>query len=146
MAKRLSEQLRDLSVRAKGVEDAYGAAQQEAREKLMGRREQARTAAIAAIERVNEEVKSIEGTVGKNWNAVQAKIAADMQNLKQKVTQQKQTIEVKIAEKNAEMAEREAEFAIDYAAACLQQANVAVLDAVDARVQADTLQKKATAA
>ena len=34
MAKRLSEQLADLSVRAKNVEDAFGAAQKEAREKL----------------------------------------------------------------------------------------------------------------
>ena len=146
MAKRLSEHLRDLSVRAKGVEDAYDAAQKEAHEKLTARREQARAAAIAATERVNEEVKSIQGTVGRNWNALQAKIAADIQNLKQAVAQQKQTIEVKLAEKNAETLEREAEFAIDYAISCVQQANLAALDALAARVQAETLQKKTTAA
>lgn len=69
-----------------------------------------------------------------------------MQNLKQAVAQQKQTIEVKLAEKNAELLEREAEFAIDYAIASVQQANLAVLDAVTARIQAESLQKKATAA
>jgi hypothetical protein len=146
MAKRLSEHLRDLSVRAQGVEDAYDAAQKEAHEKLIARREQARTAAMAATERVNEEVKSIQDTVSRNWNALQAKIAADMQHLKQAVAQQKETIEVKLAEKNAEVLEQDAEFAIDYAIACVQQANVAVLDAVAARVQAETLQKKTTAA
>lgn len=139
MAKRLSEQLRDLSVRAKGVEDTYDAAQKEAHEKLMARREQARAAAMAATERVNEEVKSIQGTVSRNWNALQTKVAADMQNLKQAVVQQKQTIELKLAEKNAERLEREAELDIDYAIACVQQANLAVLDALAARVQAEAL-------
>jgi vacuolar-type H+-ATPase subunit H len=76
MAKRFPEQLRDLSVRAKRIEYAYDAAQKEAHEKFMARREQARTTAIAAVERVNQEVKSIQGTVGRNWNAVQTKIAA----------------------------------------------------------------------
>ena len=52
MAKRLSEQLADLSVRAKNVEDAFGAAQKEAREKLETRKEEARAAARNAIERV----------------------------------------------------------------------------------------------
>jgi hypothetical protein len=55
MAKRLSEHLRDLSVRAKGVEDAYDAAQKEAHEKLMARREQARAAAMAATEKVKRK-------------------------------------------------------------------------------------------
>ena len=146
MAKRLSEQLRDLSTQAKGVENAYDAAQKEAGEKLMARREQARTAAMAVTEKVNEQVKSIQNTVSRNWNAMQAKIAADMQNLKQAVAQQKQTIDVKLADKNAEMLERDAEFAIDYSIACVQQANVAVLDAVAARVEADALQKKTSAA
>ena len=50
MAKRLSEQLADLSVRAKNVEDAFGAAQKEAREKLETRKEEARAAARNATE------------------------------------------------------------------------------------------------
>ena len=51
MAKRLSEQLADLSVRAKNVEDAFAAAQKEAREKLETRKVEARAAARHAIER-----------------------------------------------------------------------------------------------
>jgi hypothetical protein len=56
MAKRLSEQLADLSVRAKNVEDAFAAAQKEAREKLETRKEEARVAARNAIERVDREI------------------------------------------------------------------------------------------
>jgi len=52
MAKRLSEQLADLSVRAKSVEDAFAAAQKEAHTKLEARKDEARAAARNAIERV----------------------------------------------------------------------------------------------
>ena len=46
----LSQQLYDLSVRAKKVEDDAAAAQREARGKIMARREQARAAAKTATE------------------------------------------------------------------------------------------------
>ena len=51
MAKRLSEGLADLSVRAKDAEDAVAAAQAEAHDKIVVRRQQARAAATAAVER-----------------------------------------------------------------------------------------------
>ena len=53
MAKRLSEQLADLSVRAKNTEDAVAAAQKEAHDKIVARKEQARAAATTAVEKVN---------------------------------------------------------------------------------------------
>ena len=45
MAKRLSEQLADLSVRAKSAEDAVTASEKEAHDKVVARKEQARVAA-----------------------------------------------------------------------------------------------------
>jgi hypothetical protein len=77
MAK-LSEQLAELSVHAKNAEDAFAAAQKEAHDKVVERREQAHAAATAATEKVNQEVKSAKDTATRNWNALQAKIAADM--------------------------------------------------------------------
>ena len=78
MAKRLSEQLADLSVHAKNAEDAADAAQKEAHDKIVARKEQARAAATAAVEKVNQKIKSVGDTAGRNWSAVRAKIAADM--------------------------------------------------------------------
>ena len=52
MAKRLSQQLADLSVRAKNAEDALAAAEKEAHGKIEARKEQARAAAgkwVAAL-------------------------------------------------------------------------------------------------
>ena len=50
MAKRLSEQLAELSIRAKNAEDAVVAAEKEAHDKVMTRMEQAHAAATAATE------------------------------------------------------------------------------------------------
>ena len=52
MVKPLSEQLADLSVRAKSNEDALAAAQKEAHDKIEARKQQARAAATKAIEKV----------------------------------------------------------------------------------------------
>jgi hypothetical protein len=59
MAKRLSQQLADLSVRAKNAEDAVAAAEKEAHEKLDARKEQARAAAAKATEKVNQEISPL---------------------------------------------------------------------------------------
>ena len=58
MAKPLSQQLADLSVRAKSAEDAWAAAQKEARDKIAARKAQARAAAKSAVDNVNERLKS----------------------------------------------------------------------------------------
>src|SRR5215475_13170693 len=42
----------------------------------MVRREQARAAATAATERVNQEIKSVKDSGSRNWSALQAKITA----------------------------------------------------------------------
>jgi hypothetical protein len=140
MAK-LSEQLAELSARAKNAEDAAAAAQKEAHEKLEARREQAHAAATAATEKINQEVKSVKDTAGRNWSALEAKIAADIQTLKAGIAQRKREREVGRAERNAARLEWEAGFAIDYAVASIEQAQLAVLDAISGRVDAEEVRK-----
>jgi hypothetical protein len=137
MAKRLSEQLSDLAARAKDAEDAWTAAQKEAHDEIAARREQAHTSATAAIEKVNQQIKSIGDTATKNWNAVQAKISADIDALKANVAQRKRERDRRRAENRAEMLETEAGFAVDYAIASVEQAKLAVLDAVVSRMEAE---------
>ena len=137
MAKRLSEQLADLAVRAKHTEDATVAAEKEAHEKIVARQEQARAAATAAVEKVNQEIKTVNGTTARDWSTVKAKIAADMNALKADVAHVKHDRDVKRAQNRAEQLEWEAGFAIDYAIASVEQAGLAVLNAIDGRVQAE---------
>jgi ElaB/YqjD/DUF883 family membrane-anchored ribosome-binding protein len=136
MAK-LSEQLADLSVRAKNAEDAMAAAQKEAHDKIVARKEQARAAVTTAIETVNQEIKSVGDSATKNWSAVKAKIDADMNSLRANVAQVKHDRDVRRAENRADRLEWEAGFAIDYAIASVEQAKLAVLDAIDGRLDAE---------
>ena len=139
MAK-LSEQLADLSVRAKHAEDAVSAAQKEAHDKVMARREQARAAATAAAEKVERDIKSAGDSVksagdaaAKKWTAFQTKISNDLQSIKEGIAQKKHDLDVRQAEKHADRLEWEAGLAVDYAIAAVEQAELAVLDAVAGR-------------
>ena len=137
MVKKLSEQLADLSVRAKNAEDAVSAAEKEAHDKIAARKEQARVAATAAVEKVNQEIKSAGNTAARDWNSVKVKVAGDMATLKAKATTVKHNLDVKLAENQADEMEWEAGFAIDYAIASVEQAKLAVLDAIDSRAEAE---------
>jgi hypothetical protein len=137
MAKRLSEQLADLSVRAKSAEQALDTAEKEAHDKIVARKEQAHAAATKAVEKVNQEVKSATDTATRNWATVKAKIADDMNHLKADIAHKKHERDVNRADSRADRLEWEAGFAIDYAIASIEQAKLAVLDAVDGRLAAE---------
>jgi hypothetical protein len=135
--KPLSGQLADMSVRAKSAEDAMAAAQKEAHDKLVARKEQARTAATNAVEKVNQQIKSVDDSASQQWSTMKAKITADMNALKTRVATQKHERDVKRAEKQADQLEWEAGLTIDYAIASIEQAKLAVLDAIDGRLAAE---------
>jgi hypothetical protein len=141
MTKKLSAQLADLSVRAKSAEDALDAAEKEAHNKIVARKEQAHAAATKAVAKVNQDVKSANDTANRNWSAVKAKIADDMNHLKANVAHAKHEHDVKRAENRADRLEWEAEFAVDYAIAAVEQARLAVLDAVDGRMAAEEVRQ-----
>jgi hypothetical protein len=147
MAK-ISDQLADLSVHAKHVEDAVSAAQSEAHDKVMARREQARAAAAAAIEKVDrnikaagDNVKSVGDAAAQKWTALKTKIAGDLQSLKSGAAQKKHDWDARRAESDAESLEWQASLAVDYAIAAIDQAELAVLDAVAGRVEAAKAQR-----
>ena len=135
--KPLSEQLAELSVRAKGAEDAFAAAKKEARDKIEARRAEALSAAKTAVEKVNQQIKSAGESATRDTKALQAKITADVNALKAHVVEAKHGLDVKLAEKRADLLETDAGFAIDYAIASVEQARLAVLDAIDGRLAAD---------
>jgi hypothetical protein len=137
MVKPLSAQLADLSIRAKSAEDAVAAAQKEAHEKVVARREQAHAAATAAIEKMDRDLRSAGNDITSNWNALKAKVAADIDAWNGKIGQLKHDRGVERAENHAERLEWEASFAVDYAVAAIEEAKSAVLDAIVGRIEAE---------
>jgi hypothetical protein len=137
MTKPLSEQLADLSVRAKRAQDAFSAAQKEARDKFEVRKQQAHAAATAAVAKVDQDLKTAGDNATRDWSTMKAKVATDMAVLKAHVAEAKREHDAKRVQRRADRLEREAGFAIDYAIASVEQANLAVLDAIDGRLDAD---------
>ena len=74
---------------------------------------------------------------------MKAKIAADMGDLKSKVTQRKHDLDVKRAANYAQLLDEEASFAIDYAIASIEQAKVAVLDAIAGHLEVEKAKRPA---
>ena len=66
-----------------------------------------------------------------------------MEALKAKVVQKKHELDARRAESDADRLEGDASFAIDYAIASIDQAKLAVLDAVAGRIRADEARKAA---
>ena len=136
MTKRLSEQLADLSAHAKSAEDALDVAQKSAHDKVVALQKDAHAAATKAVEKVNQEVKSAGDKATRNWDAMKAKISDDVSHLKAKVAHAKHERDVKLASERADTLEWEAGVAIDYAISSVEQAKLAVLDAIDGRLAA----------
>lgn len=144
----LSEQLADLSAHAKHAEDAISAAQKEAHDKVMARREQARAAATAMIEKVDQnikaagdDVKSMGDAAAQKWTAMKTKIAGDLQSMKSGIARKKHDLDARRAENYADGLEWEASLAVEYAIAAVDQAELAVLDAVAGRIEAANAQR-----
>jgi hypothetical protein len=140
MVKPLSEQLADMSASAKKAEDAITAARKETHDKIELRREQARAAASAAAAKVDANIKSVGAVATGQWTALQTKVAADLDRLKAKRAQHQHERDVKRAKDRADRMEWEAGIAIEYAIASIEDAKLAVLDAVIANVDAQEAQ------
>ena len=144
MGKPLSEQLANLSVHVKSAEDVAAAAQKEAHDKVVARVAQAQATAEEAVQNLNRAIKkSASDSASAKWNGMKAKVAADMEDLKSKVVQRKHDLSVKRAANYSQLLDEDASFAIDYAIASIEQAKVAVLDAIAGHIEVEKAKRTA---
>ena len=134
--KPLDQQLADMSVCAKQAEDAFAAARQETHDRVVARREQARASAHALADRVDKDLQGIGDAVAGQWNALQAKVSADINRLKTAYEQRQHDRSVERVVHHADRLESEAGIAIEFALASIEDAKRAVLDALAARIEA----------
>lgn len=80
--KPLDQHLADMSVCAKQAEDAFAAARDETHDRVVARREQARASAVAFADRVDRDLREVGDAAVGQWNALQTKVAADINRLK----------------------------------------------------------------
>ena len=137
--KKLSEQLKELSDRVAKTETKAATAQQESKEKLDTSIQKSRADAEARRASFKADAQAKQATAASDWEALQADFHQKTQQIKNKIETEKEAREVKKANRRADDAEDYAAAAIMYVYMAVDEAEVAVLEAIAARAYADSL-------
>lgn len=112
-------------------------AREESSAQVKARIEQAKAEAAADQEPAREQAGQAGGRAHGQWRSMKADAAAKMQGLRDRMDRKGDELDAKMAEDDAEGAEEDALDALGYARWVVEQAELAVLNAIDARAWAD---------
>jgi hypothetical protein len=132
-----SAQLEKLQQQANETVASIRSASAESRDQLKQRIDQARVDANLALMDVKQQAEQTSDQVQSKWAQLKADASVWMDDIKAKIDKRVDQRDTKTAEKDADRAERDAADAIDYAVLAFYSAQLAVLDALDARAYAD---------
>jgi hypothetical protein len=133
----ISDQIDALQQRTADLKSSFEQSKKETNEQVKERLGRAK----ANIEARQDEVKDKAGQAADHaksqWATMKADAIARRAAFQDKIGRKRDEHDVKVAERDAEDAEADAADALDYAAYVVDQAQLTVLDAVDARTWAD---------
>jgi ElaB/YqjD/DUF883 family membrane-anchored ribosome-binding protein len=138
-----SAQLDALQERAAEAKSAAQAAATESRDKLRQRIDQAEVDVNLAAKDVEERVGEAADKAQGKWAQMRADAAAKMDDVKAKIDKRGKELDAQAAATDAGWTENEALDAIDFASWAVDNARLAVLEAIDARIYADELAQTA---
>jgi hypothetical protein len=138
-----STKLDDLQQRAADAKATAEAAVSESREQLRQRIDQARVDVDLAAKDTRQQVGEVAASARSTWAQLKADAAAKLDDFEAKMDRRADQHDAKVAARQADGAEADAADAIEFAAWTVDHARLAVLDAIDARVNADQLAQQA---
>jgi hypothetical protein len=138
-----SAKLDDLQQRAADAKATAQAAVSESREQLRQRIDQARVDVDLAAKDTRQQVDEVAASARSTWAQLKADAAAKLDDFEAKMDRRADQHDAKVAARQADGAEADAADAIEFAAWTVDHARLAVLDAIDARVNADQLAQQA---
>jgi len=136
----LPSNIAELQDLAKRIQEDADAVRTEAREKLDARREDIRTHLTERMERLETNLQKAAEKGGQDFVAFREKVKSDRQRLKDKLGERREAVKAFFADASDEDRQLGAAIAIDYAISTVQQARLAVLDAVSDRAEARATQ------
>ena len=137
--KKLSENFKDLSDHVADTKQKVADAEKQTKEKVETTIKKSKDAAKARQASFTTKVKEAKVVPVAQWDEVQENFHQKTQQIKNKIGTDKEAREVKKANKQADDAEEYAGAAIMFAYMAIDEAEVAVLEAIAARAYADTL-------
>jgi chromosome segregation ATPase len=141
MSVRESDQLREhvdaLQEQVEELKNAMEQARNETREQVKARIQQVKADIAGHQESAREKAGQAAGRAQSQWQSMKADAQAKARDLHDRIERKRDELDVKEAGHDAEFAEEDALDALDFAEWAVGQAEVAVLNAVDARAWAD---------
>jgi hypothetical protein len=137
--KALSEQLSELSERAKRTEDLVAAARQKDRAQLEAQRAKVTGSLAAAKASADQSAANAKDKVGGWWSKTRSSVDERFAGIHAKADKRQTEHDAKRAEHHAEQSEQDASDAVEFALYVLDEAECAVIDAAIARTDADAL-------
>jgi hypothetical protein len=138
-----SAKLENLKAKVNETVETARAAAAENRDQLKQRVDQAQDDANKAMEEAKQQAEETADRAKSKWAQMKADAAARREDMKAKINKRADQLDAKAAATDADWAEQDAADAIDYAILMVQEAQLAVLDALDARAYADERAKVA---
>jgi hypothetical protein len=132
-----SAKLDELQAKVNETVETARAAAAENRDQLKQRVDQAQSEAKQAMENAKQQAGEAADRAQSKWAQMKADAEAKREDIKAKIDKRADQLDAKAAAKDADWAEQDAADAIDYAVWMVYDAQLAVLDALDARVYAD---------
>ena len=137
--KKLSDDLRNLSERVASVEDKVRAAEQESRDKLQASIEGAKADAKTRQDAFKAQVTTKQAAAAKQWEELQTGYNQKVQEIKSKIEADKDAHEAKRARRGADALAADARDLIAFAVLAIDDAELALLEAIAAEAYADAL-------
>jgi hypothetical protein len=134
---RLREYVEALQQQVTHLKDAVDQAREETSAQVRARIVQAKADAAAHQEPTRAQAGQAAGRAQSQWQSMRADAAAKMRGLQDRMGRQRDELDATMAEDDAGAAEEDALDALGYAKWAVEQAELAVLDAIDARAWAD---------
>jgi hypothetical protein len=135
----LSDDLTKLAARTKEAEDRATAARSAAHAQLQQDVQSAQDSMQKNTDQLRQTAEANQGKVAQWWSEVQKSWDDQIASIRRDIDSKKAEHDVHAAQRKADSAEEDAEFAITYAYWAVEEAEYRVLDAILARMNADSL-------
>ena len=135
----LADELTKLAARAHEAETRATSAHGKAKADLEQEVDSARASAEAGADRLRATAEERKGSISAWWTDVQKSWDKHVADVRGHMEAKKEQHDVRVAQRRAENADADADFAIDFAYSAVVEAEYAVLDAALAHMEADEL-------
>jgi chromosome segregation ATPase len=119
------------------LKESVEQARRETSQQVTARVEQVKAALSRRAESASDDAGQAVGQSQNQWQAMKADLAAKMRDLHDRIERKRGEVKADVADDDAMYAEGAAVDALDYASWTVWQAELTVLDAIDARARAD---------